>query len=91
MRDSAAKSGGLKVVGFLAYAGGAGIQQDLQMTMGRRDKTMIEVRNLSHKRVGDVSKDARMFVIIIEGCITKIRANPDGTLSITQERLKASI
>ena len=79
------------MVSFLVYAKGADIPQDLLMTIGRRDKTMIEVRNLSHKRVGDVSKDVRMFVIIIEGCITKIRANPDGTLSITQERLKAPI
>ena len=46
---------------------------------------MSEVRNLNRKRVGDVSKDNRVFEINIKGCVTRIKANPDGTLSITHE------
>lgn len=47
---------------------------------------MTEVRNLNNKRVGDVSKDERVFVIQIKDCVTRITANPDGTLNVTQER-----
>jgi hypothetical protein len=46
---------------------------------------MNEVRNLHKKRVGDVSRDNRVFEIHIKGCVTRITANPDGTLSITHE------
>lgn len=46
---------------------------------------MDEVRNLNKKRVGDVSKDKRIFEIHIKDCITRITANPDSTLSITHE------
>lgn len=46
---------------------------------------MSEVRNLNKKRVGDVSKDNRVFEINIKGCVTRITANLDGTLSITHE------
>ena len=52
---------------------------------------MNEVRNLNKKRVGDVSNDDRIFEIQIKDCITKITANPDGTLSITHERVKMAV
>jgi len=47
---------------------------------------MIEVRNLNKKRVCDISADNRAVEIRREDCVTRIAANPDGTLSITQER-----
>jgi len=49
---------------------------------------VIEVRNLNKKRVGDISDDVRTFQIRIKDCSTKITANPDGTLRVTQERIK---
>ena len=49
---------------------------------------MNEIRNLNKKRVGDVSRDERVFEIQIKDCVTRIIANPDGTLKITHERLK---
>ena len=48
---------------------------------------MKEVRNLNKKRIGDMSKDNHVFEIHIKDCITRITANPDGTLSITHEQL----
>ncbi|WP_171973446.1 hypothetical protein [Dehalococcoides mccartyi] len=47
---------------------------------------MNQVKNLNKKRVGDVSKDNRIFEIQIKDCITRITANPDGTLRITHEQ-----
>jgi len=47
---------------------------------------MSEIKNLDHKRVCDVSADKRVVEIRRKDCITKITANPDGTLKITQER-----
>jgi hypothetical protein len=52
---------------------------------------MNEIRNLNKKRVGDVSEDARMFVIQIKDCITRIRANADGKLEITHEDVKPAM
>jgi len=52
---------------------------------------MAEVRNLNKKRVGDVSKDVRVFEIQIKDCISKITANADGTLNITHERIKVAV
>lgn len=52
---------------------------------------MTEVRNLNKKRVGDVSKDVRLFEIQIKDCITRITANPDGTLKIIHERIKQAV
>ena len=52
---------------------------------------MTEVRNLNKKRVGDVSKDTRVFEIQIKDCVTKITANADGTLNITHERVKSTV
>jgi hypothetical protein len=50
---------------------------------------MKEVKNLNQKRVCDVSEDRRTVVIQIKDFITKITANEDETLKITQERLKS--
>ena len=52
---------------------------------------MSEVRNLNSKRVGDVSKDRRVFEIQQKDCITKITANKDGTLAITHKRNKQTL
>lgn len=52
---------------------------------------MEAVRNHNRKRVGDVSKDGRVFEILLKDCITRITANPDGTLNITHERVKPTV
>ena len=44
--------------------------------------TIEEVRNSNGKRVCDISSDRRVVIIAQKGCITRITANPDGTLSI---------
>jgi hypothetical protein len=49
---------------------------------------VTEVRNLDKRRVGDISQDKRVYVIHLKGCLTKISANADGTLSISQGRVK---
>lgn len=41
-----------------------------------------EVRNLNGKRVCDASLDKRVIEIVQKGCLTRITANPDGTLKI---------
>ena len=51
---------------------------------------MYEVKNLEGKRICDVSNDARVVEIRRKDCITRITANPDGTLNVTQERIKAA-
>jgi len=44
---------------------------------------MEEYRNINGKRVCDVSKDKRIVEIKQKDCITRITANSDGTLKIT--------
>lgn len=48
---------------------------------------MDEIRNLSGKRVCDVSEDRRVVIIRIRDCITMISANADGTLKIEQDKV----
>jgi len=48
---------------------------------------MSEVINLDHKRVCDVSSDKRVVEIRRKDCVTRITANPDGTLNITNEHV----
>ena len=48
---------------------------------------MSEVKNLNNKRVLDVSADMKTVEIRKKECITRITANPDGTLKITHERI----
>lgn len=43
---------------------------------------MNEFRNANGKRVCDVSSDKRVAEIRLKDCITRITANPDGTLKI---------
>lgn len=43
---------------------------------------MAEVKNLNKKLVGTISDDAKIYTIIIKGCVTTITANPDSTLNI---------
>lgn len=43
---------------------------------------MTEYRNSNGKRVCDISTDKRVIEIQQKGCITRITANPDGTLKI---------
>ena len=61
-------------------------------------ETMTELINLSfnthcYSLVADFSdlNDERMFVIQIKDCITRIRANADGTLEITHEHVKPAV
>ena len=49
---------------------------------------MEQVKNLDNKRVCDKSKDGRVIVIRKKDCITRITANTDQTLKITDEYLK---
>jgi hypothetical protein len=45
---------------------------------------MNEVRNLNDKRIGDISADETIFEIKIKDALTRITANPDGTLTIVK-------
>jgi hypothetical protein len=51
---------------------------------------MNEIKNLDQKRVLDLSADGRIVEIRRKGCVTRITANPDGTLCITQGRVPAA-
>lgn len=46
---------------------------------------MKEVRNADDKRVCDISEDGKTVEIVRKGCVTRITANPDGTLNIQHE------
>ena len=48
----------------------------------------MQVMNLNKKRVCDLSDDKKIVQIRRGDCVTYIRANPDGTLRITQVRDK---
>ena len=48
----------------------------------KEDKPIEEFRNITGKRVCDMSADHRTVVIEVKGCVTRITANPDGTLKI---------
>ena len=52
---------------------------------------MTEVRNINKKRVGDMSTDKQVFEIRLKDCITRITAQPDGTLAITHEKIKPAV
>ena len=43
---------------------------------------MNKFKNSGGKRVCDISEDRKVVEIIRDGCITRITANPDGTLNI---------
>jgi len=48
---------------------------------------MKEIVNLDRKRVCDLSADERTVVIRKKRCVTKIRANLDGTFMVVNERI----
>ncbi len=43
---------------------------------------MEKIENLNNKRVCDLSSDRRVIEIKQKNCLTRITANPDGTLNI---------
>ena len=43
---------------------------------------MEPVKNLNDKRVCDISHDRKVVEIVQKGCLTRITANPDGTLKV---------
>lgn len=48
---------------------------------------MEEIRNLNGKRVCDISQDNKIVEIVHKNCLTRISANPDGTLKIDNIQL----
>ena len=46
---------------------------------------MSTVKNLNNKRICDISEDDKTITIKLKNCATTIRANPDGTLSVSHE------
>ncbi|MDR1532435.1 MAG: hypothetical protein LBS62_09700 [Clostridiales bacterium] len=47
---------------------------------------MKPIVDLNKKRVCDVSADGKVVEIQRKDCVTRITANPDGTLNIIHER-----
>lgn len=43
---------------------------------------MEEIRNLNGKRVCDISSDRKVVLIANKDCLTRITANPDGSLKV---------
>lgn len=43
---------------------------------------MEVIKNLNNKRICDRSRDHKVVEIIQKDCLTRITANPDGTLNI---------
>jgi hypothetical protein len=56
----------------------------------KEDEHLNEINNLDDKRVCDISADGKVIEIRRKDCVTKITANPDGTLKVTQERATAA-
>lgn len=48
---------------------------------------MEEIRNLNNKRVCDISMDKHTVEIVHGNCLTRITANPDGTLNVTNQTI----
>ena len=48
---------------------------------------MVPVKNLNNKRVCDISQDQTVIEIGQKDCLTRITANPDGTLHIENVRI----
>lgn len=46
-----------------------------------------KIRNLEGKRVCDISLDRTVIEIVRKDCLTRITANPDGTLNVDNIRL----
>ncbi len=52
----------------------------------KEDPDMSEVKNLDGKRVCDITPDKKIVEIGKKDCITRITANPDGTLKVEHTR-----
>lgn len=50
---------------------------------------MTVIRNLNGKRVCDISKDQKVVEIVQKDCMTRITANPDGSLNIENTKMIA--
>lgn len=48
---------------------------------------MEVIRNLEGKRVCDIGHDRTVIEIVQKNCLTRITANPDGTLNVENVRL----
>lgn len=48
------------------------------------------IKNLNGKRVCDRSQDHKVVEIVQKGCLTRITANPDGTLNIENIHLSTA-
>lgn len=48
---------------------------------------METIKNLNGKRVCDRSQDHKVVEIVLKDCLTRITANPDGTLNVENIRL----
>ena len=46
------------------------------------EKAMEVIKNLNNKRICDRSHDRKVVEIVQKGCLTRITANPDGTLKV---------
>ena len=46
------------------------------------EKAMEVIKNLNNKRICDRSRDRKVVEIVLKDCLTRITANPDGTLNI---------
>ena len=55
------------------------------------DSNMASVTNPDHKRVCDISTDAKVVEIRKRDWVTKIQASSDGTLSIDHERVSPEV
>lgn len=49
---------------------------------------MTKIMDINHKRVCDISDDRKTVEIRRKDCVTIIRTKPDGTLSVTHERIE---
>ena len=47
---------------------------------------MVEIKNLDNKRVFDLSEDKKTLVMQRKDCVTIVKANDDGTLSVVNKR-----
>ena len=53
-----------------------------KLSQKKGGRPMEPVKNLNDKRICDISKDRKVIEILQKGCLTRITANPDGTLNV---------
>ena len=54
----------------------------LLVTFKEGGASMEPGKNLNNKRICDISHDPKVVEIVQKGCLTRITANPDGTLKV---------